>query len=111
MQATASKRRTEECSNGLTNVSGDELRHLEHANLALSVEHGTERVVGIDLRSLFLILKTMLFDVVPKLFREFGAGQWRRTNDRSELVVRLHGPHKGWIQFAFGSLFSFRHRG
>ena len=95
----------------LTNVSGDELRHLEHANLALSVEHGTKRVVGIDLRSLFLILKTVLFDVVPKLFRELGAGQWRRTNDSSELVVRLHGPHEGGIQFAFGSLFSFRQKG
>ena len=93
----APKRRNEEYSTGLTNVSGDELRHLEHANLALSVEHGTERVVGIDLRSLFLILKTVLFDVVPKLFRELGAGQWRRANDSSELVVRLHGPHEGGI--------------
>jgi hypothetical protein len=91
-------------------VSGDELRHLEHTHLALSVEYGPKRVVGIDLRSLFLVLKAVPFDVVPKLFRQLGAGQWHRTDDSSELIVRLHGPHKGGIQFAFGSLFSFRHK-
>src|ERR1700736_1607600 len=41
---------------GLTNVARDELRHLEHADLALAVEYGPHRVVGVDLSSLGFVL-------------------------------------------------------
>src|ERR1700726_4590817 len=41
---------------GLANVARDEFRHLEHADLALPVENCAERVVGIDLSSLCLVL-------------------------------------------------------
>jgi hypothetical protein len=109
--SAAQERRAKNAVTGLTNVSRDEFSHLEHAHLALSVEYGPERVVGVDLRSLFFVLKAVPLDVVPKLFGEFGTGQWRRTNDGSEFVVRLHRPHKGWIQFTFRSLFGFRHKG
>ncbi len=41
---------------GLTNVSRDELCHLEHADLALAVKNRSERIVGVDLSSLCLVL-------------------------------------------------------
>ena len=50
----------------LPDVSGDKLRHLEHANLALAIEYRSEIVVRVDLRSLFFILQTILLDVIPK---------------------------------------------
>jgi hypothetical protein len=41
---------------GLTDVPGDQLRHLEHADLALAVKNRSERIVGVDLSSLCLVL-------------------------------------------------------
>ena len=82
-------------------MARDELRHLEHADLTLAVEYRAERIVGIDLGSLFLVLKAVLFDVVPKLFRELGAWQRRRTDDGRELIIGLHWSHEGGIRFAF----------
>ena len=61
---------------GLTNVARDELRHLEHADLALAIENRSERIVGVDLGSLRFVLKTVLLDVVPELFRKLGTRQW-----------------------------------
>ena len=52
---------------GLSDVARDELGHLEHADLALAVKNRSERIVGVDLRSLGFVLKTVLLDVVPKL--------------------------------------------
>ena len=60
----AKKRNWEE----LPDVSGDELCHLEHADLALPVEHWFERIVRINHRPLFLILASVFLDVVPELF-------------------------------------------
>ena len=40
----------------LTNVARDQLRHLKHADLALAVENRFERIVGINLSSLLLVL-------------------------------------------------------
>ena len=57
-------------------MSRDELRHLEHADLALTVKYGPERVVRIDHGSLFSILATVLLDVIPELLGEFGARDW-----------------------------------
>jgi hypothetical protein len=93
-------------------MSRDELRHLEHAHLALAVEYRSKRVVGIDLSSLFLVLKTVLLDVVPKLFGELGTWQRLGSDDRRKFIVGLDRSHEGGIWLAFGrSLFGFRHTG
>ena len=82
-------------------MARDELGHLKHADLALAVENRSERIVGIDLSSLSLVLKAVLLDVVPKLLCQFGTGQWRRADDSGELVVRLDRSHEGGIRLAF----------
>ena len=85
----------------LTNVARDELRHLEHTDLALAVENRSKRIVGVDLSSLYLVLKTVFLDVVPKLLGQLGTRQWFRTNDGGKLVVWLNWSHEGGIRFAF----------
>ena len=82
-------------------MARDELRHLEHADLALAIENRSKRVVGVDLRSLRFVLKAVLLDVVPKLLRQFGTGQRCRANDSGELVVRLDWSHEGGIGLTF----------
>ena len=79
----------------------DEFRHLEHTDLALAVEDGAERIVRVDLSSLCFVLKTILLDVVPKLFRELGTWQRFRSDDGSEFVIGLDGSHEGWVRLAF----------
>ena len=86
---------------GLGDVARDEFRHLEHAHLALAVKNRPERIVGVDLSSLCLVLQTILLDVVPKLLGELGTRQRLRTNDSGELVVGLNGSHEGGIGLAF----------
>jgi len=96
----------------LANVSRDEFRHLEHAHLALAVKYRPERIVGVDLSSLFPVLKTILLDVVPKLFRKLGTGQRSRADDGRKFVIGLDRSHEGGIRLAFRSfLFGFRHTG
>jgi hypothetical protein len=93
-------------------MSGNEFSHLEHADLALAVEDRPERFIRVDHGSLFLILTTILLDVVPKLLGKLGTWEWSRTNNGREFVVWLHRPHEGWIGLALGrSLFGFRHTG
>ena len=82
-------------------MSRDELCHLEHADLALAVEDRSERIVGVDLGSLYLVLQTIFLDVVPELLGELGTWQRFRTNDSGELVVGLNGSHEGGIGLAF----------
>jgi hypothetical protein len=55
-------------------MSRDELGHLEHADLTLPVEYRFERFISIDHGSLFLVLKAVPLNVVPKLFGELGTG-------------------------------------
>ena len=93
-------------------MPGDEFRHLEHAYLALAVEYRPERVVRVDHSSLFLVLTTVLLDVVPELLGELGTRDRLRTDNCGQFVVGLHGFHEGGIRLAFGrGLFGFRHRG
>jgi hypothetical protein len=56
----------------LTDVTRDELGHLEHADLALAIENRSERVVGVDLSPFGFVLKAVFLDVVPKLLGQFG---------------------------------------
>jgi hypothetical protein len=51
-------------------MSGDQFGHLEHADLAFAVEDRLERIVRIDHGPLFLILATVLLDVVPEFLGE-----------------------------------------
>src|SRR5947207_2673797 len=85
----------------LSNMARDELRHLEHADLALAIKYRAKVIVGIDLRSLGFVLKTVLLDVVPELLGELRTGQRLRTHDSRELVVGLDWSHEGGIGFAF----------
>jgi hypothetical protein len=95
----------------LADMSGDEFRHLEHTDLALAVKYRLEVVVRVDHGSLFLILTTVLLDVVPKLLGEFGTRQWFRTDDGGEFLIGLHRSHEGGVRLALGRSLGFRHRG
>ena len=95
-------------------MSGDKFRHLEHADLALAIEDGLERIVRVDLRSLFLVLASILFDVVPEFFGQLRTWQRLGTDDRRKFFVWLYRLHEGGVWLAFRrSLFGsrFRHRG
>ena len=56
-------------------MPGNQLGHLEHANLFLAIEHRFQVLVGIDEGFLFGVLQPVLADVGPELFRQFGPGQ------------------------------------
>jgi len=104
----------QEKSQSLFNVPGDQFGHLEHADLTLAIEDWLEGVVRVDHGSFLLILTTVFLDVIPKLFREFGARQWLRANNGGKLFVGLHWSHESSIRFAFGGALAgsgFRHRG
>ncbi len=58
-------------SGKLPDVPGDQLGHLEHADLALPVEYGAKRIVSVNLRSFLFILQPVLLDIVPQFFCEF----------------------------------------
>jgi len=90
-------------------VPGDQLGHLEHADLTLAVENGTKRVIGINLGSLLFILTTVFLNVVPQFFRELGTRERFRANDGREFIIRLDGAHKCGVRLAF-RLFSFGFR-
>jgi len=66
----------------LLDVPRDELGHLEHADLALAIEHWLERIVRINHGPFFLILATVLLDVVPELLGKLGTGERAGANDR-----------------------------
>src|ERR1051325_9438885 len=85
----------------LFNVSEDQFGHLEHADLALAVEHGFERIVRIDHGPLFLILATVLLDVVPEFLGELGTWERLGADDCGKFVVGLHRSHEGGVRFTF----------
>ena len=60
----------------LLDVFRNQFGHLEHADLALAVEYRPERVIGVDHGSFFLILATILLNVVPEPFRQLSAREW-----------------------------------
>ena len=85
----------------LLDVPGDEFGHLEHADLALAVKDWFERIVRIDHGPLFLVLASILLDVIPELLGELRARKRFGPNDRGELFVGLNGSHEGRIRFTF----------
>ena len=82
-------------------MTRDELRHLEHADLALAVENRTEGIVSVDLGSLRFVLKTVFLNIVPKLLGKLGTRQRLRADDSGKLVVGLDWSHEGGIGLAF----------
>ena len=84
-------------------VAGDQLGHLEHADLLLAAEDGFEVVVGIDL-GLLLVLQAVLLDVGPELLGQLGAGKGLVPDDLGERVVGRDGLHEGrvWCSFCHG---------
>jgi hypothetical protein len=95
----------------LADMSGDEFSHLEHTDLALAVKYRPESVVRIDHGSLFLVLTTVLLDVVPKFLGEFRTRERFRTDDCSKFIIGLDRPHEGGVRLALGRSLSFRHKG
>jgi hypothetical protein len=95
----------------LADMSGDEFGHLEHTDLALAVKYRPESVVRIDHGSLFLVLTTVLLDVVPKFLGEFRTRERFRTDDCSKFIIGLDRPHEGGVRLALGRSLSFRHKG
>lgn len=93
-------------------MSGDELGHFEHTDLALTIEYGAKSIVGVNLGPFLFILATVFFDVVPQFLRELGTREWFRANDGGEFFIRLDGTHECGVRLAFGRAFfgfGFRH--
>jgi hypothetical protein len=92
-------------------MARDQLRHLKHADLAFAVKYRLQRIVGVNLRSLFLVLQPVLLDVIPKLLGQFGTRNGFRPDDNGKFIIRLNRSHEGGVGLAFGRSLGFRHRG
>ena len=75
----------------LFHVSGDELRHLEHRDLALVVEERLQLVIREDVALIGRILKVILLDIFPKLLNDFGAGHRPRADDGLKACIEGKG--------------------
>src|SRR5436190_7617218 len=86
--------------NRLLHVLVDELRHLEHRDLALAAEDRAELVVRVDHAALLLVLQAVPLDVLPQLLGHFRSRNRAVSDDCAKRSVDLHGPHEGGIGFA-----------
>jgi len=86
----------------LRHVPGDQLGHLEHADLGLAIEHGLQLVIGIDHGLHLLVLKTILLDVVPQFLGELGPGQRFAADNSGKNGVRSDRGHELSIRGAGG---------
>src|SRR5262245_37809016 len=93
-----------EWSGRLLEMLRDELRHLEHADLALATENGAKLVVRIDHRALGLVLKLVLLDVRPKLLRDLRTRNRLRTDDLGERARRRERLHERCVRLALRGL-------
>src|SRR5688572_4807269 len=94
----ARARRSE--SRRLLDVLVDELRHLEHRDLALAAEDRLQVVVGVDHAALLLVLEPLPLDVLPELLRDLRAGHLAAADDRGERGIGLHRPHERGVRRA-----------
>src|SRR5262245_49060137 len=85
---------------GLLQVLRDELRHLEHAHLALPAENRTKLFVRVDHGALGLVLKLVLLDVRPQLLRDLGARNGLAAHDLGERAGRSQRLHERGIRLA-----------
>ncbi len=78
----------------------DKFGHLEHRHLGLATKHSFQRCVGIDIPSVFFVLKIVLLDVIPEFFGELATGGGSGTYHRCEDRVGLYRFHECGIWFA-----------
>src|SRR5687768_11577824 len=81
----------------------DELRHLEHRDLALAAEDRLEVVVGVDHATLLGILQALPLDVLPELLGHFGARHGAAADDGRKLRAGLHRLHERGIGLPLGA--------
>ena len=82
-------------------MTRDELRHLEHANLALAVEDRPHGGVRVDLRPFLFVLQAVLLDVVPELLESLRRG----SGFEPTMAASLSSGCTGFIKAAFGLRF------
>jgi hypothetical protein len=69
---------------------------------------GSNSVAVVDQSPLLLVLELVLLDVIPKLFGQFGSGEWVFADHCGQYGVGLHGFAKG--VFRGGGFLRGRHR-
>jgi hypothetical protein len=69
-------------------MPGDQLGHLEHADLLFTVEDRLQGVIGVDKGSLLFVLQPVLANVSPKLFGQFRARERTVANNLGQLFIR-----------------------
>src|SRR2546427_351400 len=79
---------------GLLEVLGDQLGHLEHADLLLAAEDLLERLVRVDHAAVLAVLELVLLDVFPELLGHLRAWHRLRPDDVGERVARRHRLHE-----------------
>ena len=78
-------------------MAGNQLCHLEHADLLLAVEDGFQGLVGIDEGLLFGVLQLVLFDVGPELFGQLCAREGLVADNFGKLRVRGNWLHESRV--------------
>ena len=75
------------------------LSHLEHRDNLLAIEYRQQLFVCADVALILGILELVFANVLPKLFGQFGSGEWVVSDHCGKRGVGLHGFAKG----VFGS--------
>lgn len=86
-------------------MSGNELGHLEHVDLAPAPEYYSQSGVGVDHSPVDSVLKFVSLNVVPELLRDLGSWDRLATDHCCQSSTYRHRPHKSRIRFPFGFLF------
>ena len=86
-----------------------QLRHLKHGHTLLAVEHDLQRVIGIDLGPLLLILQLVLLDVVAELLCQFTTRDGLGADDFGQSFIGLNWLHQSWIHFTSEGFLGCRH--
>ena len=84
------------------------LSHLEHRDDLLAVEYRQQLFVCADVALILGILELVFANVLPKLFGQFGPGEWVFSDHCGKCGVGLHGFAKG--VFGSGGFLGGRHR-
>ena len=84
------------------------LSHLEHRDNLLAIEYRQQLFVCADVALILGILELVFANVLPKLFGQFGPGEWVVSDHCGKRGVGLHGFAKG--VFGSGGFLGGRHR-
>src|SRR6516164_1431547 len=83
------------------------LSHLEHRDNLLAIEYRQQLFVCADVALILGILELVFANVLPKLFGQFGPGEWVVSDHCGKRGVGLHGFAKG--VFGSGGFLGGRH--